>query len=104
MLLISSYVAAVLRSYAMSVRPTLLVLGFCASLVSACATLNHHHRYSIPTGWNQSYSGDIPLPNTSNVAGQTERRMWFANMGPTLFAFTSVIKLPLTFVFVVSEP
>lgn len=103
-LLISFYLAAVLRTYAMSVRVMLLGLRLCALLVSPRVTVNQHHRYSIPAGWNQGCSGDIPLPNPSNVAGQTESRMWFSNMGPTLFPFTSMAKLPLTFVFVLSEP
>lgn len=105
-LLISFYLAAALRSYATSVRPTLLALRLCASLVFACVTLHQHRRYRISVSWTQTerYSGDIPLPNPSNVAGQTESRTWFTNIGPTLLLCTSMAKLPLTVVFVLSEP
>lgn len=55
------------------------------------------------TSWTQMehYSGDVPLPNPSNASGQSQSRMWFASMGPTLVLCTSTAKLLLTFIFVV---
>lgn len=79
--------------------------ALCRASVRMCE-LHQRWRYSTPAGWTQTErcSGDIPLPNPSNVAGQSESRTGFANVGPTHFPCTSMATLPLPFVFVVSEP